>query len=135
MHPSGSSVFDWNNPKRVKLLNRLRPGLSHLCQHKFKHSFQDSLNSICSCGNNIEMSSHFPIHFRNYRNQRSRFLNIIWNIDGNILPECSLQEPKRPFMEIQQNPYLQWQNRFLNQTHEADIWLINEINLFLGVNV
>ena len=70
MRPSGSSVFNWNNPKRVKLIIRLRLGLSNLCQHKFKHSFQDSCNSICSCGNNIEMSTHFLIHFFNCRNWR-----------------------------------------------------------------
>ena len=70
MRPSGSSVFNGNNQKRVKLLTRLRRGLSHLCQHKFKHSFQDSHNSVCSCGNNIEMTTHFLIHFFNYRNRR-----------------------------------------------------------------
>ena len=56
--------------KELKLITRLRRGLSHLCQHKFKHSVQDSHNSICSCGNNIEMSTHFLIHFFNYRNRK-----------------------------------------------------------------
>ena len=44
IRPSESTVFNCHNPKRVKLLTRLRLGLSHLCEHKFKHSFQDSLN-------------------------------------------------------------------------------------------
>ena len=51
IRPSGSTVFNCHNPKGVKLLTRLRLGLSHLREHKFKHSFQDSLNPIRSCGN------------------------------------------------------------------------------------
>ena len=54
MRLSGSTVFNCRNPKGVKLLTRLRLGFSHLRDHKFKHSFQDSLNTICSCGNGIE---------------------------------------------------------------------------------
>ena len=37
---SGSTVFNCHNPKRVKLLTRLRLGLSHLCEHKFKLVFK-----------------------------------------------------------------------------------------------
>ena len=36
--------------KGVKIITRLQLGLSHLQDHKFKHSFQDCLNPICSCG-------------------------------------------------------------------------------------
>ena len=34
----------------LKLITKLRLGLSHLQFHKFKNSFQDTLNPICSCG-------------------------------------------------------------------------------------
>ena len=40
----------------IKFLTRLRLGLSHLNGHRFRHKFQDCLNSLCSCsknGNNI----------------------------------------------------------------------------------
>ena len=40
---SPSSIFNCHNPKGVKLLTRLKLGLSHFRDHKFKHSFQDSL--------------------------------------------------------------------------------------------
>ena len=43
----------------MKLLTILRVGLSHLREHKFKHSFQDTLNPICSCGEYIETSSDY----------------------------------------------------------------------------
>ena len=40
-HPSGSSVFNCQNRKGVKLLTRSRLGLSHFPQYNFKHGFAD----------------------------------------------------------------------------------------------
>ena len=74
-----------HNPKGIKLLTTLRLGLSHLREYKFKHGFLDSLNSICSCGQNIETSTHFLLYSSNYSNERLTFLNIIRNIERNIL--------------------------------------------------
>ena len=88
---SGSSVFRCHNPKGVKLLAKLRLGLSHLWEHKFKHGFLDSLKPICSCGQNIETSTHFLPHCSNYSNERLTFLNIIRNIDRNILNKNDLK--------------------------------------------
>ena len=57
---SPNSTFKCDNPRGIKLLPRLRLGLSHLREHKFKHSFQDSLNPFCSCGKGeVETSSHY----------------------------------------------------------------------------
>ena len=54
IRPSGNSVFRCHNPKGVKLLTRLRLGLSHFWGHKFKLGFLDSLNPGCSCCQDIE---------------------------------------------------------------------------------
>ena len=91
MRPSGSTAFNCHNPKEVKLLTRLRLGLSHLREHKFKHSFQDSLNLICSCGNDFETSAHFLLHYPNFSNETSTFLIIIGGIDRNILTRSDYQ--------------------------------------------
>ena len=91
IRPSGSTVFNCHNPKGVKLLTRLRLGLSHLREHKFKHSFQDSLNPICSCGNDTETSGHFLLHCPNFLNERSTSLNIIGSIDRNVLTRSDSQ--------------------------------------------
>ena len=48
--PFPNKVFQCHNPKRIKLPTRLRLGLSHLWEHKFKSSFKDTLNLICSYG-------------------------------------------------------------------------------------
>ena len=85
MYPSGSSVFNCHNARGVKLLARLRLGLSHLCKHKFKCGFQDSLNSIWSCGNDIKTSADFLFHYPYNSNERSSFLNTIRNINRNII--------------------------------------------------
>ena len=42
--------------------------LSHLREHKFKHGFHDTLNPICSCGNDIETSTRFLLHCPHYSN-------------------------------------------------------------------
>ena len=94
IRPSGSSVFNCHNPRGVKLLTRLRLGLSHLREHKFKHGFQDSLNPICSCGNDIETSAHFLLHCPHYSNERSTFLNTIKNINRKIFDKNDLQITK-----------------------------------------
>ena len=91
MRPSGNNVFKCYNLKGIKLLTRLRLGLSHLREHKFKHGFLDSLNPICSCGQNIETSTHFLLHCSNYSNERLTFLNIIRKIDSNILSKNDLK--------------------------------------------
>ena len=45
----------------------MRLGLNHLAEHKFKHSFQDCLNPICSGGQELEATVHFLLHCLNYR--------------------------------------------------------------------
>ena len=91
IRPSGNSVFKCPNPEGIKLLTKLRLGLSHLREHKFRHELLESLNPICSCGQNIDTSTHFLLHCSNYSNERLTFLNIIRNIDGNILSKNDLK--------------------------------------------
>ena len=55
----------------------MRVDLSNLCKHKFKHSFQDTLNPICSCGEDIETTSHYLLHCPDYLQQRMPLLNTV----------------------------------------------------------
>ena len=88
IRPSANSTFNYHNPRGIKLLSRLRLGLSHLREHKFKHSFQDSLNPFCSCGKGeVETSSHYLLHCSNYSEERLALLNTIKNIDMSILQQ------------------------------------------------
>ena len=56
---SSNSVFNCHNSKGIKLITRLRLGLSHLREHKLRHNFQDTLNPICSWGVDRDYNS-FP---------------------------------------------------------------------------
>ena len=76
-------IFNCRNPKAIKLVTRLHTDLSHLRKDKFKHSFQDSLNPICSGGTNVESCTVF-------RNERLILLNIVKNIDNRLLDHSNL---------------------------------------------
>ena len=55
-------VFDIYNPYGIKLLTRLRLGLSHPSKHKFKNGFNDLINPNCICGGDIEPIHHFSLN-------------------------------------------------------------------------
>ena len=54
----------------MRLISRLCVGMSHLREHKFKQNFQDCLNPICSCGLDIESTSHFLLHCPSFNDER-----------------------------------------------------------------
>ena len=67
---SPNSTLNVHNHHGIKLLTRLRVGLSYLREHKFRHNFQDSLDPFCNCGRHIETTIHCFLHCSNYSNQR-----------------------------------------------------------------
>ena len=83
--PSPNSVFECHNLQEIKFLTRLRLGLSHLREHKFKHIFQDSLNPLCKCVAEVESTSHFLLIFPIYNNDWSSLLTTMSNIDCKLL--------------------------------------------------
>ena len=66
--PIERAIYSINNPVRLKLLTRLRLGLSHLNEHRFNHNFQNSINPLCNCSLEIESTSHFLLHCHHYTN-------------------------------------------------------------------
>ena len=76
-----NSFFDCHNPIGIKYITRIRLELSHLREHKFKHSFHDTVNPICNCGNDVEFFLHCPL----YSNERRTLLNSLVNIDHTLL--------------------------------------------------
>ena len=85
IRPSPNSTFNVHNPHGIKLLTRLRVGLSHLREHKFRHNFQDSLDPFCNGGRHIETTIHFFLHCSNYSNQRKTLFEKIINIRRSLL--------------------------------------------------
>ena len=71
IRPKANSVF----------VTRIRLGLSHLREHKFKHSFQDSINPLCSCSLDVESTIHYFLHCPQI--ERHTLLNTISQIDNS----------------------------------------------------
>ena len=86
-----NSIFDIHNPLGIKLLTRLRLGLSHLHEHKFRHCFQDTLNPLCECSKDIESTMHFFLHCTNFLIPRQTLFQKIRNIDDSILSQSETQ--------------------------------------------
>ena len=79
-----------HNPHGIKLLTRLRVGLTHFRERKFRHNFQDFLGPFCNCGWHIETTIHFFLHCSNYSNQRKTFFGKISNIKRSLLNQNDL---------------------------------------------
>ena len=86
------SVFCFADIYGIKLLTRLRVGLSHLREHKFSHNFQDTINPLCSCSIEIESNSHILLRCQNFITPRTNLMHELRKIHSNIfnLDELSL---------------------------------------------
>ena len=88
IRPTANKIFGCHNLKGIKYLTRLRLGLSHLHEHKFKNNFRDKLNPFCTCGCDVENTCHFLLHCPNFLTERNTLFNKITNIDSNILNQA-----------------------------------------------
>ena len=59
MRYCANNIFDILNPRGIKVLTRLRLGLSHPDEHRFRHCFQDTLDHLCGCSKDIKSTMHF----------------------------------------------------------------------------
>ena len=62
IRPASNVIYNSHNPKVDKLITRLRLGMSHLREQKFKQHFQDLIDPICNCALDIESTAHFLLH-------------------------------------------------------------------------
>ena len=63
--------FNVDSSEILEFLIRIILGLSHLADHKFRQNFQDCTSPICSCGQEIETSTHFLLLCSNYHSLKS----------------------------------------------------------------
>ena len=59
IRPEPNQVLNIDCSEGLKFLTRIRPGLSHLADHKFSHKFQDCVNPISSCGRRLKLHPIF----------------------------------------------------------------------------
>ena len=60
--PLAAPAYNIHNPLGLKLLSRLRLGLSHSNEHRFNHNFERCLNPLCTCILEVEPTTHFILH-------------------------------------------------------------------------
>ena len=89
IRPSPNFICNYHNPRGICLAARLRHGLSHLREHKFKHGFQDTLNPLCSCRNDVESTEHFLLHCPQFFNERRTLLRTLGNFNYSFLENTS----------------------------------------------
>ena len=69
----------------MRLLTRLRLGLSHLNEHRFILNFEACTNSLCTCTLEVESTTHFFLHCHYYNNIHKILLDDLKVINVNIL--------------------------------------------------
>ena len=78
-------VYNIQNYIGLKLLTRLKLGLSHLNVPRFNHNFQNCNNPLCTCSFEVESTVHFFLHCHHYHNIRAKRLNSLEVINANLL--------------------------------------------------
>ena len=87
IRPVQNNIFDICDNEGIKLLTRLRLGLSHLHKHKFEHGFRDTVSPMCSCNTEIESVTHYILRCPIFNQQRIHLMNEINKIVPNLLLE------------------------------------------------
>ena len=84
MRPDPHPVYNIFKPIGLKLLTRLRLGLSHLNEHRFNHNFEGCVNPLRTCSLEAETISHFFLHCHYYHSIRLTLFNELCEIDINL---------------------------------------------------
>ena len=82
--PTENKTFSIYSSLEIKLRNRLRVEFSHLNEHKVRHNFADTLDTLCLCSIETESTAHFFLRCRNYNNIRITLMNEFNDIDNSI---------------------------------------------------
>ena len=79
-----NSLFSIYDPLGVKLLTRLRLQFSHLNEHKSRHGFGDTINTMCVCGSEVETTEHFFLRYHLYSPQRLELFENLERVDSFV---------------------------------------------------
>ena len=74
VRPKENTVFDIHDTNDIKLLSSLRLNFSHLNELKFRHSFNNTVDNICTCGLEPETTLHYLLRCNLYSTQRLELL-------------------------------------------------------------
>ena len=66
IRPVQTNIYNIFDPKGLTFLTRLRLGLSHLNEHRFRENFQGCLNPLCCRSLEIEDTSYYLFHLSHH---------------------------------------------------------------------
>ena len=92
--PNAKPTYNIHNLVGLKFLTRLKLGLSHLKEHKFKHNFQDCVNPLCLCSLEIESLFHFFLHCYHFTNIRAILLDDLQSVEYELVDLVLYGSPK-----------------------------------------
>ena len=84
IRPEPNSTYSIHDTKELELFTRFRLGLTHLGDHIFRHNFPDFTSPMCSCGQDIETTTHFLLHCPNHHCARKILFHKITQVSGTI---------------------------------------------------
>ena len=82
--PTAKPVYNIHNTIGLKFVTRLRLGLSHLNEHKFKHNLHNCINPLWSCSLEIKSFSRFFMYCNYFTSIRSACFGDLQSVDANI---------------------------------------------------
>ena len=132
IRPVSNPVYNIQNCIGLKLLMRLRLGLSHLNEQRVNHNFQNCINPLCTCSLEVKSKVHFLMHCHHYHNIRVKLLNSLEVIDTTLLMLSEEQLNKVLLCDFSQ--YDQKQNRnILNSSIEyiVESSVLKVLHLFI----
>ena len=68
-------------PAWYQTSSQIMTGFSHLREHKFKHNFAVTVNSLCTCSLETESTEHYFLRCHNHVTFRTTLLNQLNSIN------------------------------------------------------
>ena len=84
VRPSENKISKIHDRVEIKFLTRLRLGLRHLREHKFRHNFEETLNPLCSYSIEAETTLHFFLRCQFFNDIRGILVNDLINTERSL---------------------------------------------------
>ena len=85
IRPVSNPVYNIHYNVGLKLLTRLRLGLSNLNEHRFNRNFRNCITPLISCSLDAVSTVHLFLHCHHFHNIKAKILNSLVIIDMNLL--------------------------------------------------
>ena len=83
--PTPNLIHITHHPLGLKLLTKLRLGLTHLNKNRFKHNSENFINQLYTFSLEVESTKHFLLHCHHYSALCTSFLNALKNISPQLV--------------------------------------------------